>query len=279
MVKAAFGVRAEACPEISVGKVSLEMKRRPTAADGTKLERRKETRFPVSIPLEARWKDGEGEQRKEDAMARQVNAHGGLLEMTTYPDLGTRVMLTNLLSGETMEARVLATPNSREGVSHGIVVELVSTDDSFWGASLQVKIASTELQRLEKSLRSQNVDLRLLKEFRDAVDYLQAIAGSVQQARERQAEGDEESEDPSLAGERIRRTINFCLEVITDFDAGRIREDTKGVAELLESVEQISQRFRRLLTSEPSRSLREVEIAESHPAPVGRRSRVDPRGN
>ena len=255
------------------------MKRRPTAADGTKLERRKETRFPVSIPLEASWKDAEGEQMKEEAVARQVNAHGGLLEMTRYPDLGSRVMLTNLLSGETMEARVLATPNSREGVSHGIVVELVSADDSFWGASLQVKIAATELQRLEKSLRSQNVDLRLLKEFRDAVDYLQAIAGSVQQARERQAEDDEESEDSSLVGERIRRTINFCLEVITDFDAGRITEHTKGLAELLESVEQISQRFRSLLTSGPSRSLRDVEIAQSQPSPVGRRSRADSRGN
>ncbi len=229
--------------------------------------------------MQATWKDAEGVQMKEEAVARLVNAHGGLLEMTTYPDIGTRVMLTNLLSNETMEARVLATPNSREGVSHGIVVELVSSEESFWGVSLQVKIASVELQRLEKSLRSQNVDLRLLKEFRDAVDYLQAIAGSVQQARERQAEGDEENEDSSLVGERIRRTINFCLEVITDFDAGRITEDTKGLAELLESVEQISQRFRSLLTRGPSRSIRDAEVAGSEPSPVGRRGRAESRGN
>src|ERR1700726_4770296 len=165
------------------------MKRRPTAADGSKLERRKETRFPVSIPVEVGWKGAEGQPMKEQGLARQVNAHGGLLEMTNYPDLGTRVTVTNLLSAESNEARVLATPNSREGVAHGIVVEL---------------------------------------------------------ARERQREGEEESADLGLVGERIRRTINFCLEVIADFDAGRITEDTKGVAELLESVEQISQRFRGL---------------------------------
>jgi hypothetical protein len=255
------------------------MKRRPTAADGTKLERRKQTRFPVSIPLEACWRGADGVLMKEEAVARQVNAHGGLLEMANYPDIGTRVTLTNFLSAETMEARVLATPNSREGVSHGIVVELVSPDEGFWGVSLQVKKAGVELQRLEKSLRSQNLDLRLLKEFRDAVDYLQAIAGSVQQVRERQMVGDEETVDSWLVGERIRRTINFCLEVITDFDAGRITEDTKGLTELLESVEQISQRFRSLLTPGVSRAIRDAEIAAPEPSPIGRRGRAESRGN
>lgn len=254
------------------------MKRRPTAADGTKLERRKETRFPVSIPVEVSWRGADGVPMNEEAVAKQVNDHGGLLEMTNYPDLGTRVTLTNLLSAETIEARVLATPNSREGVSQGIAVELVSSDESFWGVNLQVKKASVELQKLEKSLRTHNVDLRLLKEFRDAVDYMQAIAGSVQQGRERQIEGDE-NVDAGLVGERMRRTINFCLEVITDFDAGRITEETKGLTELLESVEQISQRFRSLLGAGAggSRSMREPEISE--PSPIGRRSRGESRGN
>ena len=255
------------------------MNRRPTAADGSKLERRKQTRFPVSIPLQVTWKGAEGELLKEEAVARQVNAHGGLLEMGNYPDLGTRVTLTNYLSSETMEARVLATPNSREGVAHGIVVELISSDEGFWGVSLQVKKAGVELQRLEKSLRAQNVDLRLLKEFRDAVDYLQAIAGSVQQVRDRQTEDDDESVDTWLVGERLRRTINFCLEVITDFDAGRITEDTKGLPELLESVEQISHRFRGLLTRGIPGSTRNAEISAPAASPVGRRGRAESREN
>lgn len=255
------------------------MKRRPTAADGSKLERRKETRFPVSIPMQASWKGADGVQVTEEGVARQVNAHGGLLEMASYPDLGTRVTLTNPLSGETMEARVLATPNSREGVAHGIIVELVSPDEGFWGVSLQVKKAGVELQRLEKSLRTQNVDLRLLKEFRDAIDYLQAIAGSVQQTRQRQMDGDEESADSWLVGERIRRTINLCLEVLADFDAGRITEDTKGVPELLESVEQISQRFRSLLTPGVPRSLRDTQMGSPETSTVGRRSRAESRGS
>jgi len=256
------------------------MARRPTAADGSKLERRKETRFPVSVPLEASWKGNDGVVVKEEAVARQVNAHGGLLEMANYPEIGTRVTLTNFLSAETMEARVLATPNSREGVSHGIVVELTSTNESFWGVSLQVKKAGVELQKLEKNLRSQGIEMRLLKEFRDTVDYMQAIAGSVQQARERQMAGDEESADAWLVGERIRRTISLCMEVMTDFDSGRIYEDTKGAAELRELMEQVAQRLGSLFPPSANIARRMVRGGESRsaePAPIARRGRTESR--
>ena len=58
-----------------------------------------------------------------------------------------------------MEARVLATPNSREGVSHGSSwIGLPSPNESFWGVSLQVKKAGVELQKLEKNLRSHDIE-------------------------------------------------------------------------------------------------------------------------
>ncbi len=254
------------------------MARRPTAADGSKLERRKETRFPVSVPLEASWKGPDGVPMKEEAVARQVNAHGGLVEMANYPEIGTRVALTNFLSAETMEARVLATPNSREGVAHGIVVELTTPNESFWGVSLQVKKAGVELQKLEKNLRLQGIEPRLLKEFRDTVEYMQAIAGSVQQARERQMQGDEESADTWLIGERVRRAINLCLEVTSDFDAGRIKEETKGASELRESLEPLAQRLNSLVPAGLGRRIvRNAEIRSSEPTPIGRRGRAESR--
>jgi len=256
------------------------MARRPTAADGSKLERRKETRFPVSVPLEASWKGPDGAVMKEEAVARQVNAHGGLLEMGNYPEIGTRVTLTNFLSAETMEARVLATPNSREGVAHGIIVELTTPNESFWGVSLQVKKAGVELQKLEKNLRLHGIEPRLLKEFRDTVEYMQAIAGSVQQARERQLQGDEESADAWLVGERIRRAINLCLEVTCDFDAARIKEETKGVSELRESLEQLTERLNVLVSADIGRqATRTADIRSSEPSRVGRRGRADSREN
>jgi hypothetical protein len=66
--------------------------------------------------------------------------------------------------------------------------------------------------------------------------------------------------------------------VITDFDAGRISEETKGLAELLESVEQISQRFRSVLAPHGARGMRDAEIGPE-PSPMGRRGRADSRGD
>jgi hypothetical protein len=222
--------------------------RRATAPNGAKVERRKSPRFQVAVPMEASWRGADGKAVKEPALARQVNANGGMLEMTVYPELGSRITLTNFLSAETAEARVLATPSSREGVSQGIIVELVVPSDSFWGVNLQVKKAGVELQKLEKSLQSEGIDLRLLREYRDAVDCVRAAAQAVQQLRERQLNGREEDDViSSLAADRIRRATNVCLEVITDVDAGRVSCETKGVAELLSATEQAAIRLKTVL--------------------------------
>jgi len=230
---------------------------RGTSPDGTKVERRKAQRFPVTVPIEVSWRGPEGIATKEQAIARQVNANGGQLEMSTYPDVGSRITLTNFLSAETAEARVLATPQSREGVSHGIIVELITPCESFWGVNLQVKKTSVELQKLENALRSEGIDLRVLNEFRDAVDYVRTAAVVVQQLREQQMHGREDGEIALLlTTERIRRATNLCLEVVTDMDAGRVTADTKGVDELYRSLEQACDRLRHLLKSrEPDRYL------------------------
>jgi hypothetical protein len=233
------------------------MARRGTSPDGSKVERRKARRFPVIVPIEVSWRGPEGMAIKEQAIARQVNANGGQLEMSIYPDVGSRITLTNFLSAEAADARVLATPQSREGVSHGIVVELIVPSESFWGVNLQVKKASVELQKLEDSLRSEGIDLRLLNEFRDAVDYIRTAAVVVQQLREQQMHGRDDGEVVLLlTTERIRRAASLCLEVITDVDAGRVTADSKGVDELYRSLEQASDRLRHLLKSrEPGRYL------------------------
>jgi len=238
-----------------VGRNPANMPRRGTSPDGTKVERRKAKRFPVTVPIEVSWRSPEGMVMKEQAIARQVNGNGGHLEMSTYPDVGSRITLTNFLSAEAAEARVLATPQSREGVSHGIVAELIVPNESFWGVNLQVKKASVELQKLEDSLRSEGIDLRLLNEYRDAVDYIRTAAVVVQQLREHQMHGRIDGDSISLlTTERIRRATNLCLEVVTDVDAGRVTPESKGLEELYRSLEQACDRLRHLLKSrEPDR--------------------------
>jgi hypothetical protein len=231
------------------------MARRGTSPDGSKIERRRNARFLVTVPIEASWRGLDGTAVKQQAIAKQVNANGGMLEMESYPEVGTRITVTNFLSAETAEARVLATPHSRQGVSHGIIIELITPSESFWGVNLQVKKTSVELQKLEHSLRSEGIDPRLLNEFRDTVDYIRTAALAVQQLRVQQIHGRDDSEIAlALVADRIRRAANLCLEVTTDLDAGRVTNETKGVQELYQSLEQVCDRLRHLLkSSQPDR--------------------------
>src|SRR5580692_2756442 len=212
---------------------SAIMSGRGTTHDGSKAERRKTYRFLVAVRVDASWRNAEGVPVLVPAIAKQVNANGGFLEMTEYPAVGGRITLTNFLSAESAEARVLATPNSREGVSHGIIVELITPSDKFWGVNLQVKKTSVELQKLEKSLQAEGIDFRLLNEFRDTVDTLRTTALAVQQLREFQLKGHDDSEIISmLVADRVRRATNLSHELVADFDAGKISHSIKGVDEL-----------------------------------------------
>jgi hypothetical protein len=200
------------------------------------------------VPIEASWRGPDGISIKQDAMARQVNDRGGFLEMERFPDLGTRISLTNFLSAETVEARVLATPDSRAGVSNGIIVELVVPSGKFWGVDLQVKKTGVELRKLETTLRAQAIDLRLLNEFRDAVDYIRTVATVAQQLRETQLHGrDEEEVFSSIAAERIRRATTSCLEVAADLESIRFNPETKGLEELQQSLELVLERLSQIV--------------------------------
>ena len=233
------------------------MARRGTSPDGSKVERRKTSRFLVAVPTEARWRNADGVPFREHAVAKEVNANGGFLEMANYPGVGGRITLTNFLSAETAEARVLATPNSREGVAHGIVIELIAPSESFWGVNLQVKKTSIELQKLEKSLQSEGIDFRLLSEFRETVDTLRTTALAVQQLREFQLKGRDAGEVIAmLAAERVRRATGLCHELVADLDSGKVSSGTKGIEELYDSLEQACDHLRHLLKSrQPERYL------------------------
>lgn len=255
----------------------MTIKKRPMSADGTRTERRKTRRFPVAVPIEVSWQGKDGIPVKADAVAQQVNANGGFLKMSVYPELGSRVTLANFLSAQTLEARVLAVPNTREGVSYGVIVELIVPNETFWGVNLQVEKTSAELQKLEKAMQSEGIDFRLLNEYRDAVDYIRSAAGMVQQLRERNLRGLDTSELLSVLNEqRTRRAINSCFEVIADLDAGRMKADSKDVDELQQALAQLSDRLRRISqphVSRPVKDSRERELVPALPVGGGRKAR------
>ena len=225
----------------------MTIKKRPMSSDGTSVERRKSRRFPVVVPIEVSWRGTDGIAVKEDAVARQVNANGGFLKMSTYPELGSRVTLANFLSAQTAEARVIAAPHAREGVSNGIIIELIVPNESFWGVDLQVNKTIVELQNLEKALQCEDIDIRLVKEYRDAVDYIRTAAGTLQQLREGQFRGLDDGELLStLAADRIRRTTQSLPGMIADLDAGRLKSESKGLDELYAALDRLHDRIRKV---------------------------------
>ena len=70
---------------------SAIMTGRGTTPDGSKVERRKSSRFLVAVPIEASWRNADGVPVLVQAIAKQVNANGGFLEMTIYPGVGSRI--------------------------------------------------------------------------------------------------------------------------------------------------------------------------------------------
>jgi hypothetical protein len=225
----------------------MTFKKRPMSADGSSVERRKSRRFPVVVPIEVSWRGSDGIAVRQDAVARQVNANGGFLRMSVYPDLGLRVTLTNFLSAQTAEARVLAAPHAREGVANGIIVELIAPNESFWGVDLQVKKTIIELEALEKALQGEDMDLRLVKEYRDSVDCIRKAAATLEQLRENQFRKIDESELLCvLATERIRRAINLCLDVSSDLDASRVKSECEDLGELYQAVDHLRDRLEQL---------------------------------
>lgn len=221
------------------------MKKRPIGADGSDVERRRSRRFPVVVPLEVSWRGPAGTALKEDAVARLVNDKGGFLKMSKYPAVGTRVTLANFLSAQTAEARVLAAPDSRQGVASGIVVELIVPSEGFWGVDLQVNKTIVELQNLEKALKTEEIDLTLVRDYRDAMEYICSVTETLRRLRTAKPRGSEDRELLSaLATDRIRRATAVCLDVIADLDAGRLWQDSPNVEELAEAVQHLQQRLK-----------------------------------
>ena len=132
-------------------------------------EKRRGSRFPVVVFVEAKW-PVLGGYLKETAQALEVSALGGLLEMKTYPSVGRELELTNLLSGKVAQVRVVGTRPSNEGGAPRVAVELLTPSDTFWGLNFQLRKISAELVKIEQEIKAGGMDSRILREFRDSVD-------------------------------------------------------------------------------------------------------------
>lgn len=207
-----------------------------------RIERRRGVRFPVVVPLEAKWQNAAGKSVKATAQAVEVNALGGLLDMKTLPSVGSEIELTNLLTQESFRARVLSVRRSAEGNPVGVAVELLVPSEAFWGLNFQLKKTSAELVKLEHAMRAGEVEPRILVEFRDAVDYVRKTAWAVQEWHERQLKHrDTHTVLPLLTAERLRRATQLCDAIAADLATQEVTRETIRVEEFFLAVRRVYQ--------------------------------------
>ncbi len=215
-------------------------------------ERRRGIRFPVVVPVEAKWIEPGGKSFKEAAQAREVNVLGGLLEMRTYPSVGSQLELTNLLSGDKTQARAVAVRRSKEGQLREVAIELIVASESFWGLNFQLKKTSAELVKLEQAIKSGGLDARILMEFRDAVDYVRKTAWAVQEWQERQLQKhDPHTVLPLLTAERIRRGTQLSNAIVSDLASHEVTRDTPGIEEFFHAIARIYESLGNLFKDSP----------------------------
>jgi len=217
-------------------------------------DRRGSERFPLVVPVALRWQGPSGELLQCEGQAVEGNAQGGFLEIPAPVSGGTEVELQNVVSGEAVRARVVRERCSKQGTFEGIAVAFHSAAPAFWGVTFRLKKATAELRELEREIKSGGIDARVLRDFRDAVDYVRKTAWAVQEWQERQMkQHDTATVLPLLFAERVRRTTELSTVILADLADKQITPETAGMAELLQAIERLHARLTESLTSrEPS---------------------------
>jgi hypothetical protein len=212
-------------------------------------EKRRGSRFPVVVFVEAKWQEPGGQNVQETAQATEASALGGLLDMKTYPRFGSDLELTNLLSGQTARARVVGTRRSEDGAVLRVAVELLSPSETFWGMNFQLRKTSAELAKIAQDLKSGGVDPRILEDFRDSVDYVRKTAWAVQEWQERQSQKhDPQTVVPLIIAERIRRATQLSIAIRTDLEKYEVTRETAGMREFVLALESLYPRVANLFS-------------------------------
>jgi hypothetical protein len=215
---------------------------------------RRSDRYPVVVPVKVKWLEPSGASVIEFAEAKEVNMHGGLLDMKGRPAINSVIELTNLSSTRTASAQVISLRPSKRGDVLGVAIELLTPSETFWGVTFRLKVAIDDLLKLEKDMkntRSGGMDPLVLREFRDAVDYVRKTAWALQELQERQVQQRDTATVRSLlTDERVRRAIQLSKALAADLESREVNSGTSGVTELFRAIEGLNQRLAALFTRE-----------------------------
>jgi hypothetical protein len=110
----------------------------------------------------------------------------------------------------------------------------------------KIRAATEELNELQHVVRTGTVDMRVLIEFRQAMNHARQASAAVRQWVEEEAK----SGDPYVAvrfveAERIRSGIDIMRELCHDVDGGSIDHATEGIGELRAVAKTLIERLAR----------------------------------
>lgn len=220
-------------------------------------ENRRSKRFALSIPITVNWHEPNRGEVQESAAAIEASAHGGVLEMARFPPAGTEVSVLVIKTNQTAKGRIVRVRSEPGGVVFHAFLELLQGNENFWGIDFQLKKSTADLVELERSLVSGDVDARVLREFRDAVDYVRKAAWAVQEWKERQSKHrDTSTVLPLLTLERIRRASQLCKAITADVASEAVTEESQGVRELFDAIHEL----RTALKAKPRDSGQETRL-------------------
>jgi hypothetical protein len=215
---------------------------------------RRSDRYLVVVPVKVKWLEPSGASVIEFAEAKEANMQGGLINMRGRPSIGTVIELTNLISSKTAPAQVVSLRTSMKSEVLGVAVELLTPSETFWGVTYRLKIAIDDLLKLEQAIRSGGMDPLVLREFRDAVDYVRKTAWALQELQERQAhQRDTATVRSLLTEERVRRATQLSKALAADLDSHEVTDGISGAADLFRAIEALYQRLAGLFKIRESR--------------------------
>ena len=108
----------------------------------------------------------------------------------------------------------------------------------------RLRVITLELQELEHSVVSGDLDSRVLSEFRNAVDHIRNTAWAVQQwVGAREQSGDPYAVLPALAAQRVHRATQLANDLCLDLQTVEVTAETEGMDNLYRAVDELHRRL------------------------------------
>ena len=118
----------------------------------------------------------------------------------------------------------------------------VKSDD----ITAKIQAANEELSELERSIRTGTVDVRVLVEFREAMEHARRASGAVQKWVEEEAKkGDPFSAVRFVEAERMRIATQILGDLARDVESGDLNFETPGLSDLRAAVKTLNERLAR----------------------------------